>query len=74
MKPLSQAQRENLRLIDEHVREAHRHLLDAIDLAYGANGGLLAPRRVRLALDRAQQILIKLIVHVLIPALREGER
>lgn len=45
--------------IEEHIRRAERHAQAAKELCYTVDGPL-RPRRTRLALDRAQQILIKL--------------
>ena len=60
---------ERLRKIREHVEIAHREVQSAQWLAYGydAPGMPTAARRIRLPLNRAQNILIKLLIHRLPP-------
>lgn len=45
------------------IQTAHRHVQRAQDIAYGSLGWK-APLRTRLALNRAQTILIRLAVHL----------
>ena len=56
--PLAEAR---LKAIREHVETAHREVQSAQRLAYTTDG--LAPLRIRLGLDKAQSILIKLLIH-----------
>ena len=51
--------------IREHVEAAHREVRAAQDVAYGVrlSGNWNAPLGVRLALNRAQNILLKLLLH-----------
>lgn len=51
--------------IRDHVEMAHREVQAAQKLAYQSDFGVgdLAPLRIRLALNKAQNILIKLLVH-----------
>jgi hypothetical protein len=58
--PLAEAR---LRAIREHVELAHREVQSAQRIAYADP----APRRVRLALNRAQDTLIRLLIHRLPP-------
>jgi hypothetical protein len=62
--PVGQSER-RLATIREHVEIAHREIQAAQKLAYESSHGVgdLAPLRVRLALNRAQSTLIKLLVH-----------
>lgn len=60
----------HMREIRDHVEQAHEHIQAAQEIAYrnGLGAPLLrrdcvAPLRVRLALNRAQSVLIKLLVH-----------
>lgn len=61
---MTEAQR--LRAIRRLVETAHRDVQEAQRLAYASDGdGSVAPLRVRLALNKAQNVLIKLLVHAL---------
>lgn len=56
---------ERLARIRGHVEVAHREVQAAQRLAYESDFGVgdVAPLRVRLGLNRAQNTLIKLLVH-----------
>lgn len=60
--PLKEAR---LRAIREYVEEAHRAVQAAQRLAYERDTP--SPLRIRLPLNRAQDILIKLLIHRLPP-------
>lgn len=47
--------------ITEHIFRAERHTQMAKEMCYDLDGNL-RPRRTRIALDRAQQILFKLYI------------
>ena len=60
--PLKEAR---LRAIREHVEIAHREVQSAQRLAYKHDTP--SPLRIRLPLNRAQDILIRLLIHRLPP-------
>lgn len=63
--PTADPANERLLAIRRHVERAHMEVQAAQKLAYESDHGTgeLAPLRVRFALNKAQNVLIKLLVH-----------